>query len=119
MFNGPQTATILLGEISRIRLLRDEDASSFCLRLVELIEDLELIPGDAAVFLTDTQKLGYLLSAIRHETGLQAVYSQLLSEQLRGTVTFEQACRELHLRVEAMKADDFMDGKSGRALVSR
>jgi hypothetical protein len=111
VFNGPQTATILLSEISRIRLLRDEDASSFCLRLVELIEDLELIPGDAAVFLTDTQKLGYLLSAIRHESGLQAVYSQLLSEQLRGTVTFEQACRELHHRVEAMKADDFMDGK--------
>jgi hypothetical protein len=118
VFNGPQTATILLGEISRIRLLRDEDASSFCLRLVELIENLELIPGDAAVYLTDTQKLGYLLSAIRHETGLQAVYSQLLSEQLRGTITFEQACRELHHRVEAMKADDFMDGKSGRALIS-
>jgi hypothetical protein len=118
VFNGPQMATILVGEISRIRLLRDEDASSFCLRLVELIEDLELIPGNAAVFLTDTQKLGYLLSAIRHETGLQAVYSQLLSEQLRGTITFEQACRELHHRVEVMKADDFMDGNSGRALVS-
>jgi hypothetical protein len=58
VFNGPQTATILLAEISKIRLLRDEDASSFCLRLVELIEDLELVPGDAAVFLTDTQKLG-------------------------------------------------------------
>ena len=43
---------------------------------------------------------------------------QLLSEQLRGTVTFEQACRELHHRVEVMKADEFMDGKSGRALVS-
>jgi hypothetical protein len=119
VFNGPQTATILLGEISRIRLLRDEDASSFCLRLVELIEDLELVPGDAAVFLTDTQKLGYLLSAIRHETSLQSVYTQLQSEQLRGTISFEQACRELHHRVEAMKADDFMDGKSsGRALVS-
>ncbi len=65
VFHGPQTATILLAQLSKIRLLRDEDASSFCLRLVELIEDLELIPGAAAVFLTDTQKIGYLLSAIR------------------------------------------------------
>jgi hypothetical protein len=118
VFHEPQTATILLAQLSKIRLLRDEDASAFCLRLVELIEDLELIPGAAAVFLTDTQKIGYLLSAIRHETGLQAVYSQLLSEQLRGTTTFERACEELHHRVETMKADEFMDGHSGRALVS-
>jgi hypothetical protein len=101
-----------------MRLRRDEDASAFCLRLVELIEDLELVPGDAAVYLTDTQKLGYLLSAIRHETGLQSVYSQLQSEQLRGTVNFDQACRELHHRVESMKADDLVDGRSGRALIS-
>jgi hypothetical protein len=85
---------------------------------VELIEDLELIPGDAAVYLTDTQKLGYLLSAIRHEGSLQAVYSQLQSEQLRGTVSFDQACRELHHRVESMRADDLLDGRSGRALIS-
>jgi len=118
VFNGPQTATILLADLSKIRLQRDEDASSFCLRLVELFEDLELVPGESAVFLTDTQKLGYLLSAIRHETGLQAVYSQLLSEQLRGTTTFEIACRELHHRVEAMKADDYLDSRPGRALIS-
>jgi hypothetical protein len=84
VFNGPQTATILLAELSKIRLLRDEDASSFCIWLIELIEDLELVPGEAAVYLTETQKLGYLLSAIRHETGLQAVYAQLQSEQLNG-----------------------------------
>ncbi len=118
VFNGPQTATILLAELSNMRLLRDEDASTFCLRLVELIEDLELIPGDAAVYLTDIQKLGYLLSAIRHEKSLQAVYSQLQSEQLRGTVSFDQACRELHHRVEAMRADDFLDSRPGRALLS-
>jgi hypothetical protein len=118
VFNGPQTATILLAELSNMRLLRDEDASGFCLRLVELIEDLELIPGEAAVYLTDTQKLGYLLSAIRHEKSLQAVYSQLQSEQLRGTVSFDQACRELHHRVEAMRADDFLDSRPGRALLS-
>ncbi len=65
------------------------------------------------MYLTETQKLGYLLSAIRHETGLQAVYAQLQSEQLNETITFEQACRQLHHRVEAMKADDLMDGRSG------
>jgi hypothetical protein len=118
VFNGPQTATILLAELSRVRLKRDEDASTFCFRLVELIEDLELIPGSAAVYLTDTQKLSYLLSAIRHENSLQSVYSQLQSEQLRGTVTFDQACQELHHRVEAMRADDYLDGRPGRALVS-
>jgi hypothetical protein len=115
VFNGPQTATILLAELSKIRLRRDEDASTFCLRLVELIKDLEL---DAAVYLTDTQKLGYLLSTIRHESGLQSVYSQLLSEQLRGTTSFDQACRELHYRVESMKADDLLDSRSSRALIS-
>jgi hypothetical protein len=118
VFNGPQTATILLAELSRIRLKRDEDASTFCFRLVELVEDLELVPGDAAVFLTDTQKLGYLLSAIRHESSLQSVYVQLQSEQLRGTVTFDRACQELHHRVEAMKADDYLDSRPGRALLS-
>ena len=118
VFNGPQTATILLAELSRLRLKRDEDASTFCFRLVELVEDLELIPGDAAVFLTDTQKLGYLLSAIRHESSLQSVYVQLQSEQLRGTVTFDRACQELHHRVEAMKADDYLDSRPGRALLS-
>jgi len=118
VFSGPQTATILLAELSRIRLKRDEDASTFCFRLVELIEDLELIPGDAAVFLTDTQKLGYLLSAIRHESSLQSVYTQLQSEQLRGTVTFDRACQELHHRVEAMRADDYLDSRPGRALLS-
>jgi hypothetical protein len=118
VFNGPQTATILLAELSRLRLKRDEDASTFCFRLVELVEDLELVPGDAAVFLTDTQKLGYLLSAIRHESSLQSVYVQLQSEQLRGTVTFDRACQELHHRVEAMRADDYLDNRPGRALLS-
>ena len=118
VFSGSQTATILLSELSRIRLKRDEDASTFCFRLVELIEDLELIPGDAAVFMTDTQKLGYLLSAIRHESSLQSVYAQLQSEQLRGTVSFDRACQELHHRVEAMRADDYLDSRPGRALIS-
>ncbi len=94
------------------------DSALSCGDEVELIEDLDLISGDAAVYLTDTQKLGYILSTIRHETNLQSVYSQLQSEQLMGTVTFEQACCELHHRVEAMRADDYLDSRPGRALIS-
>ncbi len=118
VFSGPQTATILLAELAQLRLKRDENASVFCLRLVELIEDLETIPGASAVILTEQQKLGYLLSAIRHEHSLQSVYSQLQSEQLRGTVTFDMACRELHFRCEAIRADEFLDSRPGKVLIS-
>jgi len=118
VFSGPQSATILLSELSNLRLKRDENASLFCMRLVELIEDLEAIPGNSAVFLTEQQKLGYLLSAIRHENTLQSVYSQLQSEQLRGLVTFDQACRELHFRCEAIRADEFLDSRPGKALIA-
>jgi hypothetical protein len=109
VFSGPQTATVLLAELSNVRFLRDETGSAFCLRLVELIDDLEMIPGKAAIYMQDTQKLGYLLSAIRHEKDLQGVYVQLQSDQLRGTVTFEQACQELHHRCEAIRADELLD----------
>jgi hypothetical protein len=88
------------------------------MRLIELIEDLEAIPGPSAVYLSEQQKLGYLLSAIRHEGSLQSVYSQLQSEQLRGLVTFDQACRELHFRCEAIRADEFLDSRPGKALIS-
>jgi hypothetical protein len=57
----------------------------------------------------DTQKLGYRLSAIRHEKDLQSVYSQLQSDQLRGTITFDQACLELHHRCDAIRADKLLD----------
>ena len=121
VFSGPQTATVLLAQLSNLRFLRDETGSAFCLRLVEIIEDLEMVPGKAAIFMTDTQKLGYLLSAIRHEKDLQGVYVQLQSDQLRGVVTFEQACQELHHRCEAIRADAMLDynvTNSHKALLS-
>jgi hypothetical protein len=89
--------------------------------LIELFEDLEHIPGTAAVCLNDTAKLGYLLSAIRHERDLGAVYAQLQTDQLRGKVTFAQACQELHFRCEAIRADNLLDTKfkpTGKALIS-
>jgi hypothetical protein len=74
VFSGPQTATVLMAELSNIRFQSGETGTAFCLRLTELLEDLEHIPGSAAVCLNDTQKLGYLLSAIRHEKDLGGVY---------------------------------------------
>ena len=109
VYSGPQTATILLAELSKIRLLRDETPSEFCVRLVELLEELETVPGTASVSMNDTQKLGYLLSAIRHESSLQSVYTQLQKDQLRGDVTFEEACDQLHHRCDAIRADEYLD----------
>ena len=121
VFSGPQTATVLMAELSTIRFQQGETGTAFCLRLTELLEDLEHIPGTAAVCLNDTQKLGYLLSAIRHEKDLGGVYVQLQTDQLRGKVTFEQACQELHFRCEAIRADNLLDSRfrpTGRALIS-
>jgi hypothetical protein len=78
------------------------------MRLVELLEELETVPGTAAVRTNDTQKLGYLLSAICYDTDLQSVHVQLQADQLRGNVTFEQACNELHHRCDAIRADEYM-----------
>jgi hypothetical protein len=111
VFFGPQTATVLMAVLSNIRFQHGETGTTFCLRLIELLEDLEHIPGTAAVCLNDTQKLGYLLSAIRHEKDLGGVYVQLQTDQLRGKVTFEQACQELHFRCEAIRADNLLDSK--------
>ncbi len=110
-----------MAQLSNMRFQGGETGTAFCLRLIELFEDLELIPGTAAVCLNDTAKLGYLLSAIRHEEDLGAVYVQLQTDQLRGKVTFEQACQELHFRCEAIRADKLLDTQfksTGKALIS-
>jgi hypothetical protein len=76
------------------------------LRLQELFDELESLPGNAAVMMTSTQKINYLLSAIRPERALASVYSQIQTEQVRGTITFETACQDLRFRCEALRADD-------------
>ncbi len=43
--------------------------------------------------LNDTQKLGYLLSAIRQERDLNGVYVQLQTDQLRGKVTLSKRAK--------------------------
>jgi hypothetical protein len=106
--SGPAAAAILLGEISNFRFKPDESPSEMVLRLHELFEDLESVPGQAAMVLHDTQKINYLLSAIRHERFLASVYSQIQGKQVTGKITFEKACKYLRLRCEAIQADDLL-----------
>jgi hypothetical protein len=122
VFSGPQTMSLLLAELVNIRFKSDESASGFCLRLREVFEDLEMVPGPSSIHMNDTQKIGYLLSGIRQERQLQAVYVSLQDKQVRGAVTFEEACEDLHHRCEAIRADELLNtpirGQPQKALVS-
>jgi hypothetical protein len=60
------------------------------------------------VTLNGTQKINYLLSAIRPERTLASVYAQIQTQQVRGTITFEMACEELRFRCEELRADDLL-----------
>jgi hypothetical protein len=106
--SGPANAAILLGELSNFRFKTDETPSEVVLRLQELFDELESVPGDAAVTLNGTQKINYLLSAIRPERSLASVYSQIQTKQVRGKITFERACEDLRYRCEALRADDLL-----------
>jgi hypothetical protein len=107
-FSGPATATLLLSELSNFRFLADESVSELVLRLQEMFEDLEAVPGASSVVFGDTQKINYLLSAIRHERSMQPVYVQIQTDQLRGRITFEQACDDLRYRCETQRADELL-----------
>jgi hypothetical protein len=105
---GPQTATLPLNELANLRFNSDETASGFCLRLRELFEDLEMVPGNASVVMGDTQKIGYLLTGIRQEHSLDSVYVHIQQAQRRGDMTFDEACADLHHRCEAIHADELL-----------
>jgi hypothetical protein len=109
VFSGPQTMSILLAQLVNLRFKADESASGFCLRLREIFEDLEMVPGPSSILMNDTQKIGYLLSGIRQEKPLQSVYVALQDKQLRGAATFEEACEDLHNRCDAIRADELLD----------
>jgi hypothetical protein len=106
--SGPASAAILLGELSHFRFKVDETPSEVVLRLQDLFDDLESIPGTAAMTLNDTQKINYLLSAIRPERSLASVFAQIQTAQVRGTISFTQACDDLRYRCEALRADDLL-----------
>ncbi len=92
------------------------------MRLREVFEDLEMVPGPSSIHMNDTQKIRYLLSGIRQEKQLQAVYVALHDKQVRGAVvTFEEACEDLHHRCEAIRAEllnTLVRGQQQKALLS-
>jgi hypothetical protein len=108
VFSGPQTMTLLLAQLVNVRFNADESASGFCLRLREIFEDLEMVPGPASIRMNDTQKIGYLLTGIRPEKKLEAVYVALQEKQGLGSITFEDACDVLHTRCDAIRADEML-----------
>jgi hypothetical protein len=123
VFAGSTTATLLLNELSNFRFLADESPTELCLRLEELFQELKDLPGDAAVTFIDTQKIGYLVNALRHEKEWDYVCSAITSAQIKGGYTFREACNELKFRCEASRANDLMDkpvkGKRVKGFVSK
>ena len=109
VFAGSTTATLLLNELSNFRFLPNETPTALCFRLGELFEELSLLPGNAAVVFSDTQKIGYLLNALRHEEEWSVVSSSITSAQIKGDVTFREACSELKIRCETTRAHALMD----------
>jgi hypothetical protein len=109
VFAGTTTATLLLNDLSNFRFLPDETPTALCLRLEELFEELELLPGNAAVTFVDTQRIGYLINALRHESEWKNVCSTITSSQIKGDITFRQACNELRFRCEASRAHEILD----------
>ena len=123
VFAGATTATLLLNELSNFRFLPDESPTELCLRLDELFQELRDLPGDAAVTFIDTQKVGYLVNALRHEKEWDYVCSAITSAQIKGGYSFHDACEELKIRCEASRVNDMLDrpvkGKRVKGLVSK
>ncbi len=109
VFAGTTTATLLLNDLSNFRFLPDETPTALCLRLEELFEELELLPGNAAITFVDTQRIGYLINALRHESEWKNVCSTITLAQIRGDITFRQACNELRFRCENTRAHEILD----------
>ena len=109
VFAGTTTAALLLNELSNFRFLPNETPTELCLRLSELFEELRTLPGDAAVTFIDTQQIGYLINALRHEKEWDTVCSTITSKQIQGNITFRQACDELRFRCETTRANEMMD----------
>jgi hypothetical protein len=123
VFAGTTTATLLINDLTNFRFLPDETPTALCLRLEELFEELELLPGNAAVTFVDTQRIGYLVKALRHEKEWDVVCSAITSAQIKGELTFREACNELRFRCETTRVHEIMDkpvkGKKVRGLAAK
>ena len=109
VFAAATSSTLLLNELANFRFKSDETPTALIMRLEELLQDLEMLPNGAAVLFNDTQRIGYLLGALRHEPEWATVASSITSSQIKGDATFRQACDELRFRCEAERAYDIID----------
>ena len=104
-FIGATTATILLGQLASLRIETDETVTEFVLRLQNLFEDLENIPGEAHYVFNDVQRIGYLLQTIRHEPDLAHQHTYIQTAASRNAISFDAACDDLIVRDDALRAD--------------
>ena len=111
--------SLLLQKLNGFILENGERLTTFCTRLAEVFQELENLDGAHAMTFTDTQKLTYLLKAIRHEPHLEAARVYLQSEMNRGTMTYDLALRDLRLRDETKRAEEAFDTATPRALGTR
>ncbi len=89
VFAGTTTSTLSLNELSNFRFQQDETLTEVILRLEELFQDLEMLPDNSAMTFNDTQRINYLLGALRHETKWETVVSSITSSQIKGEITFK------------------------------
>jgi hypothetical protein len=109
VFAASITLTLLLNELANFRFNQDETPTELIIRLEEILQDLEMLPDGASMKLNDTQCIGFLLGALRHEPDWETVASSITSSQLKGELTFQQACNELRVRCETDRAYNSMD----------
>jgi hypothetical protein len=109
VFAGSTASTVLLNELANFRFKANESPTELIMRLEELFQDLEMLPDNSAMVFNDTQRIGYLLGALRHETQWAGVASTIVSAQLKGDMTFQRACGELKIRCEADQAYNMID----------
>ena len=112
---APAQAAILLQKLTLFRMASGERLSAFCSRLVKLFDDLDRLPGEYRMTHNPTQRLGYLLTAIRNEADLKETYVYIEQAMTRGDMTFDLAVRALEQRCETLQAARALeDGAGGR-----
>ena len=112
---APAQSAILLQKLTLFRMKTGERLNAFCSRLVKLFDDLDRLPGEYRMTHNPTQRLGYLLTAIRNEEDLKETYVYIEQAMTRGDMTFDLAVRALGRRCETLQAARALeDGAGGR-----
>ena len=107
-FMGPTTAALLLKQLTDFRIKESETHSAFVFRMIELFDELECVPGDAAYVFNDMQKIGYLLAAISQEPSLKQMHLHIQTNLSRGSITWEQACADLVVQCDDARAQEVL-----------